>query len=173
MSGKVTEIGYRGQAGHRASRCKGCHQRIEWGVMFGKRHPFNADGTSHFDTCPEADQFRGGLRTIGDRDTFYRCRWREQNYEDDRHFDRSVLRSGEVPPSVASRLAQALCRIGGPLQSAGWSVAHVQQCFHRAGLDAHGNVIAVEADNLIRFRLRDYFNDAEFRPYLIKGVFIT
>jgi hypothetical protein len=29
-----------------------------WGVLFGKAHPFNPDGTSHFDTYPFASDFR-------------------------------------------------------------------------------------------------------------------
>ncbi len=41
--------------------CRGCGQTMYWKdhPTTGTPHPFNADGTSHFGTCPEADKFRG------------------------------------------------------------------------------------------------------------------
>lgn len=41
------------------SKCKSCRAPIRWGRKFGKAHPFNPDGSSHFDTCPHAQRFRG------------------------------------------------------------------------------------------------------------------
>lgn len=40
------------------ANCKACKKPIYWGEKFGKSHPFNPNGTSHFDTCPAADSFR-------------------------------------------------------------------------------------------------------------------
>lgn len=46
-----------------AMECRGpnCSAAV-WMVRdgAGKCHPFNGDGTSHFATCPDAKQFRGG-----------------------------------------------------------------------------------------------------------------
>jgi len=42
----------------KTTNCKGCKKPIYWDFKFGKRHPFNVDGTSHFDTCSAADSFR-------------------------------------------------------------------------------------------------------------------
>ena len=60
--------------------CKGknCTALIYWGHIFGKKHPFNPDGSSHFDTCPDAHNFRGGYRARGDRDTYIRNEWRKR-----------------------------------------------------------------------------------------------
>lgn len=48
---------------HEFVPCKGCKRLIYWGQKFGKKHPFNPDNTSHFDTCPHADIFRSNPRT--------------------------------------------------------------------------------------------------------------
>lgn len=45
--------------------CRGCGVAIWWGKTRNRQgverpHPFNADGSSHFATCPQADTFRGG-----------------------------------------------------------------------------------------------------------------
>lgn len=41
------------------SRCRSCDAPIVWCVTpRGKRAPVNADGTSHFSNCPEADRWR-------------------------------------------------------------------------------------------------------------------
>jgi hypothetical protein len=41
-------------------RCRGCHAEVAWAQHehTGGRAPFDRDGTSHFATCPQADQFR-------------------------------------------------------------------------------------------------------------------
>lgn len=44
--------------------CRGCKQLIGWGKKFGKAHPFNPDGSSHFDTCPAADRFRTNPKPV-------------------------------------------------------------------------------------------------------------
>ena len=41
-------------------KCRGCGERIRWGRLGGKAHPYDLDGTSHFDTCVNASKFRGG-----------------------------------------------------------------------------------------------------------------
>ena len=44
--------------------CRGCGQTMYWRdhPTTGRPHPFNADGTSHFGTCPKANEFRGRKR---------------------------------------------------------------------------------------------------------------
>ena len=37
---------------------KDCTAQIWWGEKFAGKHPFNPDGRSHFDTCPNAEDFR-------------------------------------------------------------------------------------------------------------------
>jgi hypothetical protein len=42
-----------------AATCASCRDTIRWIVTDnGKRMPVNLDGTSHFVTCPNADQHR-------------------------------------------------------------------------------------------------------------------
>ena len=43
-----------------AARCRGCGARIYWIITSAaqNRMPVDPDGTSHFATCPVADQFR-------------------------------------------------------------------------------------------------------------------
>jgi len=40
--------------------CRGCQAEIWWAKhpKTGKPHPYNADGVSHFATCPNAGEFR-------------------------------------------------------------------------------------------------------------------
>lgn len=39
--------------------CRSCKAAVLWCVTpAGKRSPVNADGTSHFSTCPQADNWR-------------------------------------------------------------------------------------------------------------------
>jgi hypothetical protein len=41
-------------------KCRGCGAEIYWvETKSGKNMPVNRDGTSHFATCPKADEFRG------------------------------------------------------------------------------------------------------------------
>ena len=41
------------------STCRGCSQSIVWVKHnSGRSAPYDADGTPHFATCPQADQFR-------------------------------------------------------------------------------------------------------------------
>lgn len=42
----------------RKAKCKGCGADIRWGEMFGKPHPLNLDGSSHFDSCPNRKEMR-------------------------------------------------------------------------------------------------------------------
>jgi hypothetical protein len=45
---------------HGTGRCRSCGAPIAWAKysVDGKAAPFNPDGTSHFATCPQADQWR-------------------------------------------------------------------------------------------------------------------
>jgi hypothetical protein len=46
-------------AGERARACRSCGAPILWCVTLNDRNaPINADGTSHFATCPDADSWR-------------------------------------------------------------------------------------------------------------------
>jgi hypothetical protein len=56
--GYAPEVAEEGE-GDRAE-CKGCGATIYWRPhpTTGRNHPFNPDGSSHFQTCPEADRFR-------------------------------------------------------------------------------------------------------------------
>jgi hypothetical protein len=39
--------------------CKGCRAEIYWVThLNGKHTPYNADGTNHFGSCPDREQFR-------------------------------------------------------------------------------------------------------------------
>ena len=121
MSGKVDELGYNQALVCGSPSRPGCGQSIYWGKMFGKRHPFNPDGTSHMDSCPHVSEFRKGygpsIRTLGDRDTFYRSRWQTQycgykgrgSVKANREFDVSAWSRVELPDNVARELAQVLC----------------------------------------------------------------
>jgi hypothetical protein len=46
--------------GARPTACRSCGATILWVLSkrSGKRAPLNPDGTSHFATCPQADQWR-------------------------------------------------------------------------------------------------------------------
>lgn len=152
----------------------GCGQEIEWGQLFGKRHPFNLDGTSHFDTCPKAHNFRGGLRTLGDRDTFYRDRWCERFLGEGLGFDRSLLTVCPLPWKVAMRLGEALYYVGGPLHSADWEPPVIAQCCYAGGADANLGLVAVSVDKAILFRLRDYLGESDFREvYSVAGLYLV
>lgn len=54
--GQVIPEGYRFDS---MGRCKGCGSPMAWTVTpKGARAPLDQDGTNHFITCPERDQFR-------------------------------------------------------------------------------------------------------------------
>ena len=38
--------------------CRSCGAPVRWGLLAGKPHPWNADGTSHFTSCPQAEAWR-------------------------------------------------------------------------------------------------------------------
>lgn len=75
MSGKPK--GSQKDASYRA--CRACGASITFRLRKGKPHPYNPDGTSHFDTCLHAQRFRPpSLRHRGDMDTEKRQKWRSQ-----------------------------------------------------------------------------------------------
>ena len=42
-----------------AGHCRGCGQVVLWTTTkAGRKAPLNADGSSHFASCPKADEFR-------------------------------------------------------------------------------------------------------------------
>jgi len=40
------------------TQCRSCRAQIRWGQRGPKKHPFNLNGSSHFDTCPDAERWR-------------------------------------------------------------------------------------------------------------------
>ena len=122
----------RSEAYDKRSVCRGCQRTIEWGELFGKRHPFNLDGTSHFESCPNADAFRKGRRgvsifTLANLDVFYRQRWRSKYLGDGKGFDRSRLTECRLERDVARRVAEALYYVGGPLHFDNWQPLEIMQ----------------------------------------------
>lgn len=49
-----------GYDGREASTCRSCQAPIRWAIhgTTSRRMPVNPDGTSHFATCPQADDWR-------------------------------------------------------------------------------------------------------------------
>ncbi len=48
-----------GYEGKGIGPCRSCGELVHWTLTkAGKRAPLNRDGTSHFATCPQADQWR-------------------------------------------------------------------------------------------------------------------
>lgn len=165
MSGNVQGIGFQLDKVTFCNKARGgCGAEIRWGTMFGKRHPFNLDGSSHFDTCPEADGFRKGngpsLKTLGDRDTFYRQRWRTTysgyggrgSVASDRDFDVGLCSRVECPPSVVREITEALCSVGGPY--ACWSPGELREreFFTGAGVYEEGGAIECVFVRVVFFR---------------------
>lgn len=151
---------------------------IEWGQMFGKAHPFNLDGTSHFDSCPNADAFRKGRRislwTLAERDTFYRSRWRERFLGDCRGFDLGRLTVCPLPWKEALRLGEALNYVGGPMAAVDWSPPVVAQECYAGACDDTGVLVAVSVGNAILYRLRDWLGESEVRiVYPVAGLYLV
>lgn len=64
----MSEIKFTIPPGTRHSFCKGCSLDIYWiETVKGKKMPVDPDGTSHFATCPQADQFRTHGKPRSDR----------------------------------------------------------------------------------------------------------
>ena len=152
----------------------GCGAEIKWGEMFGKRHPFNFDGTSHFDSCPVAHKFRAGVRTLGDRDSYYRMMWRAQesgyggrgSVKSDEAFNIEDWEGVELPASVEKSVSEALCKVGGPYQW--WVPAELRGrgFFTGAAADARGTIGVVLVSAVfyreLAFRLSWIKEDALF-----------
>jgi hypothetical protein len=63
MTDERKPIVYDIPAGTAPSKCRGCGAEIYWvKTRQGKNTPANHDGTSHFSTCPKADDFRKGAK---------------------------------------------------------------------------------------------------------------
>lgn len=52
--------GWTSEPHQRIGHCRSCDAPVLWytSVKSGKRSPFNADGTSHFANCPQAESWR-------------------------------------------------------------------------------------------------------------------
>ena len=174
MTGEVRGLGFNRMS---VSVCKGCGESIEWGRMFGKRHPFNLDGTSHFDSCPNAAAFRKGrgpsLWTLAAHDTFYRQRWRERFLGDGKGFDLGRLSVCPLPWKVALRLGEALHYVGGPMATVDWPPPEIaQHCYAGAANDV--GLVAVSVSKAILYRLRDYLGESEVRMvYSVAGLYLV
>ena len=45
------------------TECRSCHEKIVWvRTKRGRAMPVNEDGTSHFATCPDANEWRNNSR---------------------------------------------------------------------------------------------------------------
>ena len=147
MSGKPQEIGYLFDAND-LEECAGqdCKALIYFGRKFGKSHPYNPDGSSHFDNCPNADQFRSNpkpkrgrtakkqngstkslhpkvanaLAIAGDIDTEQRQRWRlrQRQFKGNKHikWDKIALCRAKGTPAYY-QLIKELERTGAPFQN--------------------------------------------------------
>ena len=57
--GWVSPRGYVVELREPAARCRSCRAEVAWAVTpAGNRMPLNRDGTSHFATCPQANDWR-------------------------------------------------------------------------------------------------------------------
>lgn len=54
-------IAPQGPGGYRPVPCRSCGATVLWvDTRRGRKAPLNADGTSHFSSCPQADAWRRG-----------------------------------------------------------------------------------------------------------------
>lgn len=57
--GWVVPLGWSGELRDPPAQCRSCHAEVMWATTpAGKRAPLNRDGTSHFATCPQANDWR-------------------------------------------------------------------------------------------------------------------
>lgn len=155
------------------SRCKFCGKIIEWGNLFGKRHPFDPDGRSHMDTCLNWEQHTFSLKTLGDLDTFYRQRWREKFLGDSSELDTSGVSFGDLEWKQRLRLGEALYFAGGPMHFDNWGPAVIADHCLAGGYTADGELVAVVVDKAILFRLRDYLRETQLRSqYHVAGLYL-
>lgn len=156
------------------SKCKFCGTRIEWGKLFDKRHPFNLDGISHMDTCPNWDKRIFSLKTLGDLDTFYRHRWQERFLGNSRgDFDTSQLFFGALEFKERLRIGEALYFVGGPMHFDNWKPAVIAEYVRSGGYTPEMELVATVVDKAILFRLRDYLGEPELRShYHIAGLYL-
>jgi len=156
----------------REARCKFCGSQIEWGKLFDKRHPFNLDGISHMDTCPNWDRKSFGLRTLGDLDTFYRQRWRDRFLGDGKpNFDTSQVSFGELSFKERLRLGEALYFVGGPMHYDNWKPAVIAEHCLSGGYTPEMELVAAVVHKAILFRLRDYLGEHRSH-YHVAGLYL-
>ena len=154
------------------SKCKFCGDPIEWERLFGKRHPFNPDGVSHMDTCPNWEKKAFGLRTLGDLDTFYRQRWQERFLVHREGLDLSRLSILEVELKQRLRLGEVLYFVGGPMHYENWKPVVIAEHCYAGGYTDEMALVAMVVDTAILFRLRDYLAEPQVRPYCVDGVYL-
>lgn len=159
----------------RTSKCKFCGTHIEWGQLFGKRHPFNLDGISHMDTCPNWEKKSFGLRTLGDLDTFYRQRWRDRFLgSPGGEIDTSQVSFGEMEFKERLRLGEALYFVGGPMHFDNWKPAVIAEHVRSGGYTQEMELVAAVVDKVILFRLRDYLGEQAVRSnYHVAGLYLV
>ena len=153
------------------AKCKGCGDPIRWGKLFGKPHPFNRDGSSHFDSCPQAAQFRGGLRTLGDRDTHYRQAWRQSHTDAIVEMDVSRLSQIAVPVKEAREVAARLTAVGGPYST--WQSAELDDFFVGGGLDDTGVLVALFVREVLVLDLQNRLGWYESGCLSVGGYFLV
>jgi len=154
-------------------KCRYCGNPIQWGHLFEKRHPFDLEtGISHMDTCSKWKKKGFGLRILGDVDTFYRQRWCDM-YLGKGFYYPSDLDFKEPSAEDRSKIVKSLLYAGGPLFHANCERSVVSEMLTCAGYDRDLGLVSMQADKFILYRLRDYLNETEFRPYYyIDGVYV-
>ena len=116
-------------------KCRGetCTEKIIWGTLFDKPHPFDFEldhdqrlvpANSHFDTCPDAQKYRGGYKTRLGRnagiDQIRKTEWYDA-YEKMRkpcitiEWDKIELIQ-PIPIHIVTRVTKLLTQCGGPLE---------------------------------------------------------
>ena len=114
--------------------CRGenCNEKVFWGHLFGKRHPFDfvMEGNepvaigSHFSTCPDADKFRGGYLTQLKRDASIREmhieKWNTENSKLNKPSNAIKWDQVNIVWTVndkdALKVANMLCKRGGAFE---------------------------------------------------------
>lgn len=150
MSGNPKGLGY-----HR--HCKKCREPIVFKKRNGKSHPYNLDGTSHFDTCLYAEYFRPkSLAQRGDIDTYQREKWRNLQvfFEEPVPLDWSAVELQPLSREHLVKILDALEAKGGPCAC---GVPYPVENIHTLVCCPAGMVKAVVVHNRVYERILAYF----------------
>lgn len=158
---------------HNIASCKGedCEAKVFWGRLFGKAHPFdyiiiNDDPVpvnSHFDTCPNAGQFRGGPAAQAKRNAGIHEMnidyWHRENRKHDKPYRAIDFNVANITWLVndkdASKVAKMLTRHGGEFDK--HEPRDVQQCLIGTIID-EDYILALITKSAAYNRIHDYFH---------------